>query len=311
MRRDCPKLREVRLIQLHFPFHETIRAVVTPRSIRDMPHLAQTTLPDMENIEIDGNRFSSNGNCLTIDYSGRSEMVISMQNGMEPHETQIFVTPQRIKIGAKYSILSTELYEDTERESLGYSNSEASPEKAYVLLVAERLFQSTLCLTVNNTRYYLDWRQLTEPSRWAAVFQTSYLYGFRRHVQAPAIDFFLSYFRGIVQSEYNAEQGQSEIPIVVDAATTDTENERTDHQNADNQLNDTMQTDTTDDKNDVALDTDTAHLFDEYFAIQTVARRQSIESIDIHSDESDDNKSPVMDGKQPGQEDKAQKEPMA
>lgn len=91
------------------------------------------------------NQFSSNENRLDIDYCNQDEIVISMQSGLDECETQIFVSPQRIKIGAKYSILTNELYEDGEREAVGTRDNTAPPAAAYVLLVNEFLFQSTVC----------------------------------------------------------------------------------------------------------------------------------------------------------------------
>lgn len=137
-----------------------------------MPFLAQflRTLPELEPTVEGHNQFSANGNCLRIDYGARDDIVVSLQSEGEVSETQIHISPSRIKVAAKYSILNNELYEDGNRDATGARTLAAPAAAAHVLLNSNTLFQSTVCLMVNDTKYFMEWHKLFCPDRrWSVV----------------------------------------------------------------------------------------------------------------------------------------------
>lgn len=114
---------------------------------------------------------------MNIKYNNRDEIVVSLQNGREEAETMIHIAPAHIKVSAKYSILHGELYEDTTRESTGSRSSIAPPATTHVLLVNEALFRTTVCVEINTTKYYLEWRELFNTEhRYAVVVSSTHNY---------------------------------------------------------------------------------------------------------------------------------------
>lgn len=177
--RDRKQLCSVRTISVIFAHNETVRVAVTPRSIRDMPNLGMflRTLPEIQPTTVSGNEFASFGNRMDIKYNERDDIIPSLQNGHEDTETLIHVTPAHIKISAKYSILNGELYEDTTREATGSRKAAAPPAGVYALLINETMFRTTVCLQINRTKYYLEWRAMQNtPHRYAVVVSSTHNY---------------------------------------------------------------------------------------------------------------------------------------
>lgn len=151
MKRDCSEYRRVRTVRVHFVHTAIVRAAVTSVSHRDQPELFQflRTLPELGRTINGQHVFSSDGNQLLIEYHGQSDIQISLQNGVQNHETLIQIASNRVKITPKYSILAHELYEDNDRDAMGTHLQTAPMVPANVLLVCESLFRSTsaaLCL---------------------------------------------------------------------------------------------------------------------------------------------------------------------
>lgn len=177
--RDCKQLRSVQTVSVIFAHNETVRAAVTPHSIRNMPSIGMflRTLPEMPPTIVNENKFDSFGNRIDLKYNERDDIVLSLQDGREETETLIHITPAHIKVSAKYSILNGELYEDTTREATGSRRLPAPPASAYVLLINEAMFRTTVCLEINQIKYYLEWRALHKNSyRYAVVVSSTHNY---------------------------------------------------------------------------------------------------------------------------------------
>lgn len=200
LKRDCPEYRRVRTVRVYFEHSLNVRAAITPTSNRSQTELFEflRTLPEMNRTVKSNHVFSSNGNTLLIEYTGRSEIQVSLQNGLQVNETLIQIGTSRVKISSKYSILSHELYEDNDRDGMGSHRQDARIVPVNVLLVAEQMFQSTVCIEVNNSKYYVEWRRMNALNRpWSVVVQTDYMYRFRRGPPAPRLIENLSeYFLG-------------------------------------------------------------------------------------------------------------------
>lgn len=178
--RDCRRRRCTEQLAIHFPFAATVGAAVTPRSMRDMPNLGMflRSLPDMAETVEGHNQFYSVENQLRIDYGQSDEIVISLQSGNDNEETLIRITPSRIKVAAKYSIMNGELYEDHFRDAFGNRNTVTPAAAAYVLLICNEMWNSTVCFQSGNTKYYIEWQKLN--GRPSAVVSSTYMYHYRR-----------------------------------------------------------------------------------------------------------------------------------
>lgn len=182
LKRDCRKYRRVNRIRLYFARDYTVRAAVTPTPLRRIPNLGTflRSLRDLDDTVMGHNQFWSDGNQLNIDYGDQDDILISLQNGILDDETRIDISPARIKVAEKYSILAHELYDDATRSAHGSRNDVDTQAKVHIVLVSEQLFGSTVCLEINETKYYLEWKQNRD-----VVVQSEHLYQFRRGPPPP------------------------------------------------------------------------------------------------------------------------------
>lgn len=193
--RDCPERRKAGRMAIHFKHDATVGAAVTPRSMRNMPNLGMflRTLPEMVDTVQGRNQFHSNGNRLNIDYGQADEIMISLQNGVDNNETLIQITPTRIKVSAKYSVLNGELYEDSSRDAFGNNHDIVPQAAAYVLLIDGDMWNSTVCFQLDRVKYFLEWQPVA--GRPAVVMSSTYMYNFRRE-QPATIGNLREYFEG-------------------------------------------------------------------------------------------------------------------
>lgn len=177
LKRDCRQYRTVEKIRVHFPHHITVCAAVSPAPLRRIPNLGTILrkLPEIEDTVERSNQFWSTANRFNIDYGNRDEILISLLNGVDRAETKIHVSPARIKIASRYSIMNHELYEDGTREASNSLDEDDTPGPIQVVLVAKEVFESTVCLQVNESKYYLEWL----PNREIAV-QSAHVYSLRK-----------------------------------------------------------------------------------------------------------------------------------
>lgn len=177
LKRDCRQYRTVEKIRVHFPHNITVCAAVSLAPLRRIPNLGAILrkLPEMEDTVEGTNQFWSAANRFNVDYGNRDEILISLLNGSDRAETKIHVSPARIKIATKYSIMNHELYEDGTREASGSLDEVDMPGPIQVVLVAKELFESTVCLQANESKYYLEWL----PNR-EVVVQSAHLYKLRK-----------------------------------------------------------------------------------------------------------------------------------
>lgn len=176
LKRDCRQYRTVEKIRLHFPHDMTVHAGVNKAPLRRIPNLGTILrkLPDLEDTVEGTNQFWAEGNRLNIDYGNRDEILVSLMNGVDQAETKIHVSPARIKIASKYSIMNHELYEDGTREASGSLDDADVTGPIQIAVVARELFDSTVCLQANGSKYYLEWL-----SNRDVVVQSSHLYKLR------------------------------------------------------------------------------------------------------------------------------------
>lgn len=176
-KRDCRSYRTVEKIQLYFPHDITVFAAVSKAPLRRIPDLAAIIrkLPDMEDTVQGTNQFWSTSNRFKIDYGNTDEIIISLQNGVDSSETKIHISPARIKVAVRYSIMNHELYEDSSHEASNSLNEADVMGPIQVVLVAKQLFESTVCLQANDSKYYLEWLQNRE-----VVVQSAHMYNLRR-----------------------------------------------------------------------------------------------------------------------------------
>lgn len=195
---DCREMRRIRTVQIHFAHEETVRVAVTTRSLRDTPAIGAflRSLPEMEPTVEGHNQFSAYGNRMRIDYGEREDIVVSLQNGQIQAETMIHIGPETIEVAAKYSIYNGELYEDNVREATGENVAPAPPFTVHVLMINRELFNTTVCLQVNDNKYYMEWFNI-ECDKWAVVMSSQHMYNFRRGNPPPrAIANLAEFFRG-------------------------------------------------------------------------------------------------------------------
>lgn len=273
MQRDCPELNRIGTIRLWFPHEATVRVAVTPRSLRDMFGMQQflRTLPEMEPTVEGSNQFSSNGNALQIDYGERDDIVITLQDGQSSAESLIHVVPTRIKIASKYSILTNELYEDSLRDGTGTRSMVIPDAPVHVLLISPTLFQSTVCLQVNEHRYYLDWREILFDNEMRQTVIVQSQYGYRHRVATADRQLVadpLEYFRGRVPIP--SPPPQLQVPIVAIYPIDEPVAEATDQNNTPPNEAIANQLPTEDAEEEASsqdMPADMALLFDEQFAL--------------------------------------------
>lgn len=184
--RDCREMRRIKTVDFYFAHEETVRSAVTARQLRDTPNIGAflRTLPEMEPTVESHNQFSAYGNRLHIDYGEQEDIIVSLQNGFLRAETMVHISPENIKISPKYSIYNGELYEDNVREATGENSMPAPPATVHVLLINRELFNTVVCLEVNENKYYLEWLNV-ENDAWAVVISSQHMYNFRRKIPAP------------------------------------------------------------------------------------------------------------------------------
>lgn len=183
---NCPEDPTIYEIVLYFPTMSRVRIAVSEEENRNAG-IFRRNLTDVRHFgdrDLRGNHIMGVNNSMRIEYGGTEEMVIALQDVIGDAETLIHVKPERINIGAKYSVLRSDLIEHTQRSPTGSSAMNAPKCHVNILLAVEDLFESMVTMEVNGQRYYLEWRVIREDGylRQAVFVSTAYHYEWREHV---------------------------------------------------------------------------------------------------------------------------------
>lgn len=190
--RDCPLHHELRQFSLWFPINANVRMGINRLRMRELPGIGQN-LQRMQGVEattMNGSRFFVEFNALRINYGGQGSIVIAMQDEETDAETLIVIRCVRqenaqvakIKIAAKYTIMSGQLIEDTDRLASGLRQQQSPSGDVHVLLYIRQMLAMTPVLEINGAKYYIEWnvRRVNERHlRAEGCVSTSHAYSIR------------------------------------------------------------------------------------------------------------------------------------
>lgn len=207
--RDCPLQHELRQFALWFPFNAIVRMGIDRTPLREFPGVGANLqlLRNAEATTIGGSRFHAEFNSLRLAYGGHGTIVFAIQDAETDAETLIHLRTVRqdnaqqakIKIAAKYTILSGQLIEDNDRLASGSRQQQSPQADIHVLLYVRNLLQTTAALEVNNKKYYIEWgtRYVTRFLRAEVYVTTQYEYAYRlSHRRREMVEDPWNYFRG-------------------------------------------------------------------------------------------------------------------
>lgn len=227
--RDCPLQHELRQFTLWFPVNADVRMGVNRLPMREFPGIGQN-LQRMQNadaVTMNGSRFFVEFNSLRIKYGGQGSIVIAMQDDETDAETlitiryvrQANVQLARVKIAAKYTVMSGQLIEDVDRLASGSQQQQSPSGDVHVLLYVRDMLAMTPVLEINDAKFYLEWnvRQVNGRYLRAEVcVSTAHAYANRLvNRDREMVENGWAYFRGVQAPDRRAAAGEIAEEIII------------------------------------------------------------------------------------------------
>lgn len=188
IKRDCPLRNQDSEVKIYFPFNHPVRAAVTTAALREIPRAGANMqfLRDLPVTHMNGSRFSSDGNMLTIKYSGREMMCVSLQDSATTAETLIQIgraregenDGHRVQISARFTIQREQLIEDPDRVATGYQHQQSPFAHTHVLCFVREMLGITCAIAVDGRRFYMDWNSQVNDVRFHAEVNVTTVPGY-------------------------------------------------------------------------------------------------------------------------------------
>lgn len=228
--KECKKRKRIKRIILWFPFIADARMACTSTSLRHMPEIGAFLRPIREkpSTVCDGNRVYGEYNAVYIDYNGRSNVAIAMQDRAQPAaETMIFIKPERISIGERYRIVDENFNERLDRTGVGSTDKKTPDATVHVLIMVDGLFDCIPSLQLNaneKRRFFMEWNDRCEKNgvENAVCVASEYSFTFQQMMKnRPALLNRKLYYMGYEPVEESLADGEI-------SANTERENEPVD-----------------------------------------------------------------------------------
>lgn len=225
--RHCPLLNQVREVKIHFPFHQSVRAAVSATALREIPRVGANMqyLRELPVTRMNGSRYSSDGNVLMINYSGRERICVALQDSSTIAETLIQIGPDgnaghKVRFSARFTIQNGQLTEDPDRVASGYQHQQSPSAHTHVLCFAREMLRTTCAITVDGRRFYIDWNEQNVEGRFRAEVNVFTLPRYNARLLARGrelVENRREYFQGAIMPRAEEVAENAQQPAIVEA----------------------------------------------------------------------------------------------
>lgn len=229
---NCPTNHGVREVSLLLPHTMAAMLGATTRCIRDRHILPMMPyLDEWREVSVRDTIIAADGNKIKLSCAPTSTIALSIQELNGICETLVRIHPRRVKIAGKFVIENGELVENIAGKASGGTYMNSADADVHILLLLETFDGQTVGLTVNGTRFVMNWRNKTEQGHVRKLVHVSTIAGYEAAKDLrlrPAIPSLKEYFDGQnyarpghIQLENDAPAAEANNIRAEEAATTE------------------------------------------------------------------------------------------